>query len=223
VIRILDLFCGLGGVARGFQRYLIEHEIEFEYHAVDNNPQILRAHKFLNPYSKTFYRDAWSFTDEELLSYDFVWASPPCETHSTLMCYYNRNSKKWKPPDMRLWELISHLFKLGVPFVVENVRPYYGFPILPTARAGRHYLWSNLALKSVEANHPKFEDIKDDTKRLLVYHTVPRAIVKVLRGRKLRDALRDMMHWKLAYKIAEQVIPMLLGEKKMVVQARLEI
>ena len=81
-IKILDLFCGLGGVARGFQTYLIENGIDFEYHAVDINPRILLAHKIINPYSLTIKRDAYSFTDEELKKYDFIWASPPCETHS---------------------------------------------------------------------------------------------------------------------------------------------
>jgi len=204
-LRILDLFCGVGGTARGFQKYMKENNIEFEYHAVDIKDKILKAHKILNPSSIVIKRDAWLFSDEELKEYDFIWASPPCESHSMFMFYY-MGTESFREPDMRLWDLIVKLFSLGVPFCIENVRPYYGYIIKPTAKIGRHRIWSNLKLKDVK-DDVKFENVKDTNEDLMRYHEVPRKIKTVLIGKELLDALRDMMNWRLAYELAKQVIP----------------
>lgn len=212
-IKILDLFCGLGGVARGFQTYLIENGIDFEYHAVDINPRILLAHKIINPYSLTIKRDAYSFTDEELKKYDFIWASPPCETHSIAILW------KKEKPDMRLYELISKLYNLGKPFIVENVKPYYNPPIKPTSKVCRHRLWSNLKITPINLRLQSFHRVKDDVKTLIRYHElndVSKKILKIMGNvRKARDALRDMVHWRIAYKIAEQVIPQVMNGKRL--------
>jgi len=213
VIKILDLFCGLGGVAKGFQSYLRQRNIKFEYYAIDVDGRILLAHKILNPDSIVIRRDAYSFTDDELKQYDFIWASPPCETHSNLNLYNRKNLETFKKPDMRLWKLISRFYSLGKPFVVENVKPYYGALIKPTARVGRHFLWSNLHIKDIDFDGVKFMDIKDDVDKLMEFHEVPKKVKFVLKYSKLRDALRDMMYWKLAYSVAEQVIPQVVGKK----------
>ncbi len=218
MLRILDLFCGVGGVARGFQKYLLENGIEFEYYAVDINDAILLAHRILNPHSVTLKRDAYSFTDHELRSYDFIWASPPCESHSRLMWIYNKNQpEKWEPPDKKLWQLIERLYRLGIPFVVENVRPYYRPPMRPTSYVCRHALWSNLSIPPFDysrINIDFFEHIKDDVHKLVEYHElngVAERIIKTIGGvRKARDALRDMVHHRVSYEIAKRVIPQIL-------------
>jgi len=210
-LKILDLFCGLGGVARGFQKYLGELSIKYEYYAVDIDNRILLAHKILNPKSVTVLRDAYSFTDDELRRYDFVWASPPCETHSRLNFYNWGDPKKYREPDMRLYTLIEKLYRLNIPFVVENVEPYYNPPIKPTVKVCRHILWTNLSVKPFKLNLPNFNDIKDNIKTLLLYHGVPPKVLKVLGNtKKARDALRDMVHWRIAYRIAEQIVPQVL-------------
>ena len=223
MIRILDLFCGLGGVARGFQKFLEENGIEFEYVAVDIDRRVLLAHRLLNPKSKTVLRDAWMIPDDVLERFDLVWASPPCETHSHLNFYNWNDPKKFKEPDGRLWELIGRLYELNVPFVVENVEPYYRPPIKPTAKVCRHILWSNLAIRSFELDLPNFTEVKDDVEALARYHELDGVftkIRKVLRTvRKTREVLRDMVHWRIAYKIAGQVIPQVLGRR--IVQTRL--
>ncbi len=218
MIKILDLFCGLGGVARGFQEYLIEKNIKFEYYAVDIDFKILLTHKILNPKSITIKKDAYSLRDEELKEYDFIWASPPCETHSHLNFYNWNNPKKFKPPDMRLYKLIKRLHILNIPFIVENVKPYYKPPIKPCTKIGRHILWSNISLKPFKVNLPNnFTNVKDDVKRLADYHeldiTIAHKIKKILGISKTKAVLRDMVHWRIAYKIAEQVIPQILKGK----------
>lgn len=214
-IRILDLFCGIGGVAKGFQRYLLERNINFEYYAVDIDPKILVAHKKFNRSSNTILRDAYSFTDNELLEFDLVWASPPCETHSCLNFYNWKNPRKYKEPDLRLYELIERLYELNIPFVVENVKPYYNPPIKPTARVRRHVLWSNLSIKPSRVNLPNFSDVKDDINSLMEYHGVPQRVVSTLGG-KAKGALRDMVNPFVSYNIATQIFPQVLKGKKFV-------
>ncbi len=222
-IKILDLFCGIGGVAKGFQRYLLEQGMSFEYYAVDVDPKVLRAHKKFNPLSNTILRDAYSFTDDELLEFDFIWASPPCETHSRLNFYNWGNPKKYKEPDMRFYELIEMLYRLNIPFVVENVEPYYKPPIKPSVKVYRHVLWTNLSIRPFRVDLPNFSDVKDDVKSLTKYHGVPRDVVNTLgTARKARSALRDMVNPIVSYNIAKQIFPQVLEGKKFV-QVRLGV
>ena len=211
-LRILDLFCGLGGVARGFQTFLIENGIDFEYYAIDIDDRILKAHKVLNPRSIVIKRDAYSFSDEELRNYDFIWASPPCETHSIMGVWKRKVDTK---PDMRLYELIDKLYDLGKPFVVENIKPYYRPPIRPTSRANRHILWSNLEIPPIKVNLPTFTNIKNKIDTLARYHEIQDKIDKIRRilGNRTRDALRDMVYWKISYQIAKRVIPQIINDK----------
>jgi len=216
MIRILDLFCGVGGVARGFQNFLLDNGIEFEYYAIDIDKRVLKAHKLLNPYSKTICRDAWSIDDKEFKEFDLIWASPPCETHSKSR-FLNINAKPTKP-DMRLYNLIERLWSLNMPFIVENVEPYYRPPIKPIVKVGRHVLWSNLCIKPFKLNLQNFMDVKDDIHKLIKYHEIPFELsIKLLKilKKKTRDALRDMVHWRIAYNIAKQVIPQVIKGKLM--------
>ena len=219
-LKILDLFCGLGGVARGFQTFLIENGIDFEYYAIDVDDRILKAHKVLNPRSIVIKRDAYSFSDEELCNYDFIWASPPCETHSIVGTWRRKISVD---PDMRLYELIDRLYDLGKPFVVENVKPYYKPPIRPTSRANRHVLWSNLEIPPIKVNLPTFTSVKNKIDTLARYHEIHDKVNKVRKilGGKTRDCLRDMVHWRVAYAIAKRVMPQVL-ENELFYQTKLE-
>jgi len=223
----LDLFTGLGGVARGFQSYLEEHSIEFEYVAVEIDRCVAWAHKLLNPNSQIIIADAYSLSDDFLRQFDFIWASPPCETHSRANFFHFHDPKRFKEPDMRLYGIVSRLMDLRVPFVVENVEPYYRPPIQPRTKVCWHRLWTNLPTPS-EIPCPmkgvKFFDVKDDAKMLIEYHELEEHFVELRRRlgtvRRLRDALRDMVHWRIAYIVASVVIP-LLEEPKL--QLTLEV
>lgn len=213
MLKILDLFCGIGGVARGFHDYLQEHQIKYLYVAIDIDKDVLKAHRALNPLSNVILRDAYSFTIDELETYDFVWASPPCETHSIAGIW---TRKRKVSPDFRLYELINKLNDANIPFVVENVKPYYNPPIKPTSKANRHRLWSNLSISPIKIDLPPFEKIKNTVKSLCEYHDLPIEIAKIIPSRKRRDALRDMVHHEIAYEIAKQVIPQVLDGKKLI-------
>jgi len=207
VLRILDLFCGLGGVAKGFQRWLDEHGVEYEYTAVDINKEVLKVHKYLNPKSQVVLRDAYSFTNDELKEFDFIWASPPCQSHSRAQVMWKR-----RKPDMRLYDLIKQLLRVNKPFVVENVIPYYEPPIKPNYRIDRHFLWTNI-------KQPLFIDKLSRTplhemsiSQLAEFHGIPLKYLKLLKHTDKRQVLRNMVNPKLSYKLAGWIFPLLKKE-----------
>ena len=101
MFKVLDLFAGVGGTAKGIQTFLQEKNIPFKYVAVENDPVVIEAHLKLIPDSEIKEADAYLTS---IRGYDFIWASPPCTSHSQLNMYINR-----KEPDMRLWGLITRL------------------------------------------------------------------------------------------------------------------
>jgi DNA (cytosine-5)-methyltransferase 1 len=104
-VRVLDLFCGAGGAAVGIHRAWPEAKIV----GVDIKPQ--------KHYPFVFCQlDAMSFEPWTLKTYDFIWASPPCQRYSVV----TPKAKKNAHPDL-LGEVFNRLIASGVPFVVENV------------------------------------------------------------------------------------------------------
>ena len=203
MIRILDLFSGLGGVARGIQRYLDEQGLEYEYIAIDIDPIVLEIHKKLNPKSIIMQRDAYTLSKEELKEYDFIWASPPCQSHSRLNVFWRRFN-----PDHRLWGLINKLYQTYKPFIVENVHPYYKPPIKPKTKIDRHLFWSNLPITNKCNNIEKHKDFRYmNLGNLFEYHDVPREVFKnyKLNYNTIRRYLRNMVHSSISYCLIRQV------------------
>lgn len=87
--------------------------------------------------------DAHEFLRKHFREYDFIWASPPCPTHSRLQLT-NMYKETLKYPDMTLYQEIIWLktFFKG-KWVIENVKPYYEPLIPPTFIMDRHYFWSS--------------------------------------------------------------------------------
>ena len=76
-MRILNLFAGIGG-----NRTLWgdEHEIT----AVENNQQIAMIYHKRFPRDKVIIGDAYEYLEKHYQEFDFIWASPPCITHTKL-------------------------------------------------------------------------------------------------------------------------------------------
>jgi len=212
-LRILDLFCGLGGVARGFQKYLDERGIKYEYYAVDIDKLVLILHKKLNPKSIIVCRDALSYTIDELKQYDFIWASPECRYYSRTNYFLKRFIN-----DITLWYVIDILNKCGVPYVVENVKiPRERLVVKPSVVIDRHMFWSNLSLQkcSYKRRQKRFDYMSLDD--WLEYHEILGSIRKILYMlpyMKARKMLRNMLDSTLAYNLAKQVIPQVLYYKR---------
>ena len=108
-MRLLDLFCGAGGCARGYQM------AGFHVTGVDINPQPRYV-------GDAFVRaDALEYlASADLSGYDVIHASPPCHDHSNVSGR-NRKAAGPKGTGWMLTATLRQLQRLAMPYVVENV------------------------------------------------------------------------------------------------------
>src|SRR5689334_22688290 len=74
-MKILNLYANVGGNRKLWGN---EHEIT----AVEIDPQIASIYQDLWPNDKVVVGDAHEYLLEHFGEFDFIWASPPCPTHS---------------------------------------------------------------------------------------------------------------------------------------------
>lgn len=118
-MKLLDLFCGAGGAAKGYQR------AGFYVVGIDNRPQprycgdlFIQADALMPPF--------------DLSRFDFIHASPPCQAYSIAK---NNGSCK-NAPDL-VGQTRALLIRSGLPWVMENVA---GAPLLnPTMLCGAEF------------------------------------------------------------------------------------
>ena len=148
--RVLNLYAGVGG-----NRKLWD---DCDVVAIENDQQIAEAYQQLYPQDTMIVTDAHQYLKEHLLDgWDFIWSSPPCQSHSKLQRFIVGNHKKLTYPDLeQLYGEIILLQSLAPPetaWCVENVIPYYQPLIPPTSILGRHYAWANRALPHISATN----------------------------------------------------------------------
>ena len=152
-MKLLNLYAGeLGGDRKKFK--------DVEVTAVENNEDILNIYSNLFPSDGTWLGDAHLFLKENYKEYDFIWSSPPCQSHSRMMKATRHDVAKY--PDLKLYEeiiFLKHFFK-GL-WVVENVIPYYKPLIGPSIIIDRHCFWSNF--KITQFNYPKKSNLINTT------------------------------------------------------------
>ena len=144
-MNILNLYAGVGGNRKLWKNV--------EVTAVENEPKIAAVYEKLYPEDHVFIDDAHNFLLDTYDMFDFIWSSPPCQTHSSMSRANSRGKKQY--PNMELYEEIIFLqtyAKCG--WVVENVKPYYKPLIPPTAIVGRHYFWSNFPIDVEDVPRP---------------------------------------------------------------------
>lgn len=146
MLSVLNLYAGVGG-----NRKLWE---DVDVIAIELDPKIAAVYEKLYPKDTVLVEDAHDNLVDCYDMFDFIWSSPPCQTHSQ-MAKCNRSSIRKKYPDMALYEEILFLqaFHKG-GWVVENVKPYYTPLIPPTAVIGRHYFWSNFPIEATDVARP---------------------------------------------------------------------
>jgi DNA (cytosine-5)-methyltransferase 1 len=145
-MRVLNLYAGLGGNRKDWQGVKVT--------AVEMEQQIADAYKRLYPDDEVIVGDAHKYLKENFRHYDFIWSSPPCQTHSRMMKATRHDVADY--PDMKLYQeiiFLQHFFK--GKWVVENVKPYYEPLIRPTVKMGRHYFWANFTIWPIKIGSPK--------------------------------------------------------------------
>ena len=139
-MRVLNLYAGIGGNRKEWKGVDVT--------AVEYNQEIADIYKSFFPDDTVIVDDAHEYLAKHWREYDFIWDSPPCQSHSKVrMMASKAGSYDAVMPDMTLWSEILFLQNFtkntDIGFVVENVKPYYKPLVEPTARLGRHLLWSN--------------------------------------------------------------------------------
>ena len=105
-LRALDLFCGAGGATRGLQR------AGFDVTGVD----LVESPRYCG--DAFIQCDALRLTavSVSLWEFDFIWASPPCQAHTSLKTMHNAKGHADLIPATR-----ALLRETGKPYVIENV------------------------------------------------------------------------------------------------------
>jgi len=145
-MKILNLYAGIGGNRKLWGD---EHEIT----AIEYDADIAKIYADHFPNDKVIVADAHDYLLEHHEEFDFIWSSPPCQSHSSFIQNIGVRYRGVKPvyADMKLWsEIIFLQYNFKGKWVVENVKPYYT-PFIPaTADLQRHLFWANFDIPSVE-------------------------------------------------------------------------
>ena len=197
-LRICNLFSGIGGNRKLWTPNGDEHEIT----AVEFDPAIAEAYKSRFPNDTVIIGDAKQYLLDHYKEFDFIWASPPCQTHTAIRkckvdCIDNpRGSVDAVYADMTLWQTILFLQHHGdVRWVVENVIPYYKPLIKETVGIDRHLYWSNFDISII--------DVQKDT---IIEKTVVSDCDFDLRGygiKRVQQVIRNQVNYEVGKHILD--------------------
>ena len=144
-MNVLDAYAGVGGNRKHWENCKVT--------AIESNEKIADVYQRLNPDDTVIIGDAHEYIRAHHTEFDFIWSSPPCQTHSK-MCKATRHKNR-KYPEMDLYAeilFLQHYFK--GKWIVENVVPFYEPLIQPTNKVGRHMFWSNFEFEAQDVKRP---------------------------------------------------------------------
>lgn len=151
-MKILNLYAGIGGNRKLWGD---EHEIT----AVEYKPEIAKIYQDFFPNDEIVVGDAHQYLLDHFHEFDFIWTSPPCQTHTTMniansLSPYKDNTKQLKVgggikpryPKMELYQEIIFLqFHYKGLYCVENVIAYYP-PLIQPQEIAKHWFWANFLI-----------------------------------------------------------------------------
>jgi DNA (cytosine-5)-methyltransferase 1 len=108
-MKLLDLFCGVGGASVGYA------QAGFEVHGVD----LKHGKRYPFTYLRADVLDVLK-DDEYIQQFDVIHASPPCQTHSITQHLRNAQGKSTSKIDL-IPETRAALIASGKPYIIENV------------------------------------------------------------------------------------------------------
>lgn len=147
-MKLLDLYCGVGGASVGYA------QAGFEVHGVD----LKHGKRYPFTYTRANVLDVLQ-ADNFIQQFDVIHASPPCQTHSITQHLRNAQGNTTSKIDL-IPETRAALIASGKPYIIENVP---GSPLInPIQLCGssfglkvrRHRLFeSNMVLKGSVCDH----------------------------------------------------------------------
>lgn len=194
MLKVLNLYAGIGGNRKNWTDVSVT--------AVELDPLLAAIYAQKFPDDIVIVADAHQYLLDHFNEFDFIWSSPPCQSHSSFrqnICVRFRGTPPVYP-DMRLYQEILFLKHNAVCFwAVENVKPYYKPLIAPDAVLQRHLFWSNFGIPPVEQTlimKIRYAQIPD----------LEKALGFSLAGFKIRNKrqiLRNCVNPKLGHHILE--------------------
>ena len=93
--KVLNLFAGIGGNRK--------HWKDVEVTAIEYNEEIANVYKQLHPNDNVIVADAHEYLAKHWREFDFIWSSPPCQSHSKVRMMASKGgSYDAVMPDMAL-------------------------------------------------------------------------------------------------------------------------
>jgi len=143
-IKVLNLYAGLGGNRKLWTGVDVT--------AVEMDEKIAAVYARNNTEDTVIIGDAHQYLLEHYQEFDFIWSSPPCQTHSKMNKATRHKTKRF--PDLKLYEevlFLQHFFKGR--WVVENVQPFYS-TLIDAKKIGRHLFWTNFDFEVSDVKRP---------------------------------------------------------------------
>jgi DNA (cytosine-5)-methyltransferase 1 len=147
-MKLLDLYCGVGGASVGYAR------VGFEVTGIDLKHGKRYPYTYVRADVLEIIKDI-----DYLRQFDVIHASPPCQTHSITQHLRNAQGKSTSKIDL-IPQTRQALIESGVNYIIENVP---GSPLIdPVQLCGssfglkvrRHRLFeSNMPIKGSVCNH----------------------------------------------------------------------
>ena len=147
-MKLLDLYCGVGGASAGYAA------AGFEVTGIDLKHGKRYPYTYIKGDVLQYLKDF-----DFLQSFDVIHASPPCQTHSITQHLRNAQGKTTSKVDL-IPQTRAALIASGKPYIIENVP---GSPLVNPIqlcgsafdlRVRRHRLFeSNMSLKGSICNH----------------------------------------------------------------------
>ena len=159
-LKILNAYCGIGGNRKLWTPNGDEHEIT----AVELDPKIAEIYQDYFPNDTVIVGDAHQYLLDHYNEFDFIWSSPPCQTHSQIRFNIGfKADRKYKKvdavyPEMSLYQeiiLLQHYYN-GI-WAVENTIPYYE-PLIDGRKTGGHIWWSNFYIHDIDHGNRNHRD-----------------------------------------------------------------
>jgi len=217
-MKILNLYAGIGGNRKLWGD---GHEIT----AVENVKEIAEVYQDFFPNDKMIIADAHKYMLEHFEAFDFIWSSPPCQSHSVCN-HFLKGQGIYRYPDMKLWQEIIFLkhFSKG-NYCVENVKSYYK-PIIEPQIIGRHYFWANFKIPDKRIDYVQIGTMnrqasKDSQRKAIIREAqIPELIdlhgLKDFKLKNKRQILRNCVYPELGKHILEYAINPIETQQKLI-------